>query len=399
MTKSLVRLVVIFVLIIAGAWLVRNRYLLQSLKNYTPAQEASDSAITKLIRPDKPAEGQLAKLKLPTGFTIAYFAQNVPGARSLAVGGEGKVVYVGTRAKTVYAVTDPDQDGISNEVIKLATNLDTPNGVAIKDGDLYVAEVSRILRYKNIDQTYQSKPQPETVYDSLPKDTHHGWKYLAFGPDGWLYIPVGAPCNNCKDTGRYARINRLNIETKQMETYATGIRNTVGFDWNPSDNSLWFTDNGRDSLGDDLPKDELNHAPSSGLFFGFPFCHGLSVIDPQLGKPDSCDTHTKPAIELGPHVAALGMKFYHGSLFPKEYQNKVIIAEHGSWNRSTPIGYRLSTVDISGDSATNYQPLVEGWLEGEEAWGRPVDVAELPDGSLLISDDLAGAIYRLTYAP
>lgn len=398
MTKLILRLILITLLFVAGVWLVNNRYLLQSLKNYTPAEEPSDSAITKLIKPDKPAEGELAKLKLPPGFTISYFAKNVPGARSLAVGGEGKIIYVGTRAKTVYAISDPDTDGVANKVVKLATNLNTPNGVAIKNGDLYVAEISRILRYPSIDQTYLANPEPELVFDDLPKDTHHGWKYIAFGPDGWLYIPVGAPCNNCLDTGRYARLNRLNVETKQLETYATGIRNTVGFDWNPRDKTLWFTENGRDQMGDDTPKDELNHAPTIGLFFGFPFCHGMSVVDPQLGKPDSCTAITKPAIELGPHVAALGMKFYRGNMFPQEYLNKVIIAEHGSWNRTTPIGYRLTTVEVSGNSATNYDSLVEGWLEGKESWGRPVDVAELPDGSLLISDDLAGAIYRLSYS-
>ncbi len=399
MMKSVFRLVLIITFVFAGAWLVNNRYLLQSLKNYSSSEEPTDPALTKLVRPSKPAEGELAKLQLPPGFSIAYFAKNVPGARSLAIGGEGKVIYVGTRDKTVYAVTDSDQNGESESVVKIVTNLNTPNGVAIKDGDLYVAEISRILRYQNIDQTYTSNPQPEVVFDTLPKDTHHGWKYLAFGPDGLLYIPIGAPCNNCVDTGRYARLNRLNIETKQMETYATGIRNTVGFDWNPRDNSLWFTDNGRDSLGDDIPKDELNHAPSNGLFFGFPYCHGFSVVDPQLGKPDSCNTHTRPAIELGPHVAALGMKFYRGDMFPREYKNKVILAEHGSWNRTTPIGYRLSTIDIAGGSASNYVPLVEGWLDGKDSWGRPVDVAELPDGSLLISDDQAGAVYRLTYNP
>jgi glucose/arabinose dehydrogenase len=391
---------IVAVLILTGSfWLNQNKYLFKSAKNSTPVEQPGDSALTKLIRPSKPVDGKLTSIYLPEGFSISYFAKDVPGARSLAIGQGGKVVYVGTRDKTVYALTDSDQNGQSESVIKISDKLNTPNGVAFKDGDLYVAEVSRILKYPNIDGTYDNKPKYEVVYDSLPKDTHHGWKYIAFGPDGLLYIPIGAPCNLCLDQGKYARIMRLNVETGYIEPYATGIRNTVGFDWNPLDLSFYFTDNGRDSLGDNTPKDELNRAPSPGMFFGFPFCHGYDTQDPQLGKTDSCSTHTKPVIELGPHVAALGMKFYRGDMFPKEYKNKVIIAEHGSWNRSTPIGYRLTTVDIEGSLASNYQDFVTGWLEGESAWGRPVDLAELPDGSLLISDDKSGAIYRLTYNP
>lgn len=391
-------LIPLILLIAVAAFVYPRRYLLTSLKNAQPVEQNTDSTLNKLLHPTQVPDGKLASLKLPDGFNISYFAKDVPGARSLAIAGQGSIVYVGTREKSVYAVVDTDRDGVSEKVVKVANNLNTPNGVAIKDGDLYVAEISRILRIKDIDNNYANNPSYEVVYDQLQKDTHHGWKYIAFGPDGLLYIPIGAPCNSCTDQGKYARLITLNVDTKEVKTYATGIRNTVDFDWNPVDNSLFFTDNGRDSMGDNIPRDELNHAPISGLFFGFPYCHGYSTLDPQLGKSDSCDSHTKPAIELGPHVAALGMKFYRGSMFPSEYKNKVIIAEHGSWNRSRPIGYRLTTVDINADIASNYQDFVTGWLEGDNAWGRPVDIAELPDGSLLISDDKAGAVYRLAYS-
>lgn len=309
---------------------------------------------------------------------------------------DGTIIYVGTRHNSLYALVDQNKDGISEKIVTISSSLDTPNGVAYKDGDLYVAEVSRIIRFKDIDNNFDQNPSYEVVYDQLPKDKHHGWKYIAFGPDGLLYIPIGAPCNVCEDRGIYSRILTLNIETSVVKTFATGIRNTVGFDWSPIDNTLYFTDNGRDLLGDDLPPDELNHAPSTGLDFGFPRCHGNNVLDPQFGTTDSCPTHTKPVIELGPHVAALGMKFYRGDMFPAEYNNQTLIAEHGSWNRRDPIGYKVSLVNPDKRS---YTDLVSGWLVAGESWGRPVDILELPDGSVLISDDLNDAIYRLAYYP
>lgn len=375
----------------------QNRYLLQSFKNALPSETPNDNLINKLIKSTKRAEGDLAKLTLPPGFSIAYFAKNVPGARSLSMTEDGGIIFVGTRDKTVYAITDPDHNGLSNEIIVISEELDTPNGVAYKDGDLYVAEVSKILKFENILETYADKPGSKIIFDGLPSDSHHGWKYIAFGPDDQLYIPVGAPCNNCEDTGRYARINSLDLSTNTLEVVATGVRNTVGFDWNPVDDTLWFTDNGRDGLGDDTPKDELNKVTQAPQFYGFPYCHGYNTPDPKLTGQQSCLTQTKPILELGPHVAALGIKFYTGSMFPQEYKHKAIIAEHGSWNRTTPIGYRLTTVDISGESASSYTPFVDGWLQGDDAWGRPVDILILPDGSVLISDDKAGAIYRLTY--
>lgn len=336
-------------------------------------------------------------LETPPQFSITYFATQVDGARSLAKNLDGSLIFVGTRGSHLYALTDSDHDGLSEATIVIRSDLNTPNGVAYKDGDLYVAEVSRILRFRDIDKTYTTNPSYEIVYAALPSDLHHGWKYLAFGPDGLLYIPIGAPCNVCEDQEKYARIITLNVQTKEVKTYATGIRNTVGFDWDPTNNTLWFTDNGRDLLGDDTPPDELNHAPTPGLDFGFPRCFGNDVRDPKFGTATGCSTQTKPVVELGPHVAALGIKFYRGSQFPAEYQNKIFIAEHGSWNRRDPIGYRLTLVDPVTKS---YQPLVTGWLTpAGKSWGRPVDLLELPDGSLLISDDLSDSLYRLSYHP
>jgi glucose/arabinose dehydrogenase len=236
------------------------------------------------------------------------------------------------------------------------------------------------------------------VADRLPKETHHGWKFIAFGPDGWLYVPVGAPCNVCEpDPERYAAILRMRPDGSQLQTYARGVRNSVGFDWHPDTHELWFTDNGRDMLGDDVPPDELNRAPRPGLHFGYPYCHGGTVADPEYGKKHACSDFTPPAQALGAHVAALGMRFYTGTQFPPEYRGQIFIAEHGSWNRSEPSGYRVMLVKLDGNRAVSYTPFVSGWLQGRQAWGRPSDVLVLPDGSLLISDDYAGAIYRVRY--
>jgi hypothetical protein len=237
-----------------------------------------------------------------------------------------------------------------------------------------------------------------TVNDQFPKDRHHGWKFIAFGPDGMLYVPVGAPCNICQpDENRYALITRMKADGSGREIFARGIRNTVGFDWHPATKELWFTDNGRDQLGDDIPPDELNHAPKKGLHFGYPYCHGGDIPDDQFGKKHSCTEFTPPAQKLGPHVATLGMRFYTGSMFPPEYHNQIFIAEHGSWNRSTPIGYRITVVGLNKNRAISYKVFAEGWLQGRRAWGRPVDVLVMRDGALLVSDDSAGAIYRIGY--
>jgi glucose/arabinose dehydrogenase len=340
----------------------------------------------------------LDMIEMPEGFAISLFAC-VPGARSMTLGGAG-TVFVGTRrGGKVYAVTDRDRDGRADEVTTVARGLDTPNGVAFRGGALYVAEVSRILRFDDIEQRLADPPAPVVISDDLPRDEHHGWKFVAFGPDGKLYVPLGAPCNVCEGKDeRHASILRLDPADGKMEIFARGVRNTVGFDWHPQSGVLWFTENGRDWMGDDQPPDELNRAPQAGMHFGFPYCHGNGIPDPEFGAGKACKDYTAPAIALGPHVAALGMRFYTGSRFPPPYRGRIFIAEHGSWNRKDPIGYRISMVRVEDGRALDYEVFARGWLQEGGAWGRPVDVLEMPDGALLVSDDRAGAIYRIAYA-
>jgi|GEM_PF-43503 len=339
----------------------------------------------------------LEKIQLPPGFQIDIFASGVKGARSMALGPRG-VLFVGTRDEgKVYAILDRNGDQKADEIVTIAMGLNMPNGVAYRDGSLYVAEISRILRFDNIADRLYNPPKPVLVNKAFPKDRSHGWKYIAFGPDGLLYVPVGAPCNVCeKKDGRYASIMRMKPDGKGLEIFASGVRNTVGFDWHPETKELWFTDNGRDWMGDDRPPDELNHAPQKGMHFGFPYCHG-DIHDSSYGKNRDCSQFTSPTIKLGPHVAALGIKFYTGEMFPAEYRNRIFIAEHGSWNRTRPIGYRITLVSLDKSRAVSYETFAEGWLEGMTAWGRPVDVLVMPDGALLVSDDRAGAIYRIHY--
>jgi len=273
-----------------------------------------------------------------------------------------------------------------------------PNGVAFRNGDLYVAEIHRVIKFSDIEKHLSNPPKPDVVNDSLPQDRWHGWKFIRFGPDNKLYIPVGAPCDVCeKEDQRYASILRMDPDGKNLESFAKGVRNSVGFDWDPQTKEMWFTDNGRDNLGDNVPPDELNHAPQKGMHFGFPYCHGGEILDPKYGKKRSCDEFTPPAQNLGAHVAGLGIRFYAGEMFPKEYQNQIFIAEHGSWNRSKKIGYRVMLVRIQNNKAVSYEDFATGWKQGEEIWGRPVDILVMPDGSLLVSDDYADAIYRITY--
>jgi glucose/arabinose dehydrogenase len=261
-----------------------------------------------------------------------------------------------------------------------------------------VAEVNRVLRFDNIESRLTNPPKPVVVNDSFPGDKHHGWKFIRFGPEGMLYVPVGAPCNICEQKDeRYASIMRMKIDGTSLEVFVSGIRNTVGFDWHPITKELWFTDNGRDWLGDDLPPDELNHAPGKGMHFGYPYCHGKNISDPEFGAKRKCSQFTPAALELGPHVAALGMRFYTGKMFPVQYQNQIFIAQHGSWNRRTPIGYQVTVVKLENNKAVKEEVFASGWLEKAEVWGRPVDLEVMPDGSLLVSDDYANCIYHITY--
>ena len=341
----------------------------------------------------------LHTLNLPPGFSISLYADDVPNARAMALSPSG-VVFVGSRrAGRVYAVVDRDGDHKAETVTTIAHGLNLPTGVAFRNGSLYVAEVSRILRYDDIEANWDRRPRPSVVIDTLPNDRHHGWKFIAFGPDDLMYVPVGAPCNVCErnDDPRYSAILRMRPDGTQLEPFAHGVRNSVGFDWHPETGELWFTDNGRDMLGDNLPSDELNRAPRAGLHFGFPYCHEGEVPDPVYGSIAPCSDFEPPVVKLGPHVAGLGMRFYTGSMFPETYRHQIFVAQHGSWNRSFPIGYRVMRVKLAGNQAEEYEVFVDGWLRGEQAWGRPVDVLVMPDGALLVSDDRAGVIYRISY--
>jgi glucose/arabinose dehydrogenase len=337
---------------------------------------------------------------LPPGFSISTYAENVPDARSMTIS-PGNILFVGSmEAGRVYAVIDRDKDFKADEVITIAKGLTMPNGVALHDGDLYVAEVHRIIKYKDIENHLHNPGEPEVVFDSLPREKWHGWKFIRFGPDDKLYVPIGAPCNVCEPKDpHFATITRMNADGNGFEIYARGVRNSVGFDWQPGTNELWFTDNGRDMMGDNLPPDELNHAPHAGMHFGFPYLHGKNVYDPEYGSRADNIIFTKPACELGPHVAALGMRFYTGKMFPAEYTNQIFIAEHGSWNRTEPIGYRVSLVKLHNSTSIGYEIFAQGWLQPNSILGRPVDIEIMPDGSLLISDDYSGKIYRVTYNP
>lgn len=351
------------------------------------------------IRLKGQSDPRLDLIELPPGFVIEVYASDVPGARSLALGPGGTVFAGSKRPGKVYALPDRDGDRLADESITIASGLDVPNGVALRDGALYVAEISRVLSFDDIEAHLDDPPDPVVVNDGFPTERLHGWKFIAFGPDGMLYIPVGAPCNVCEeDDERFASIMRMNPDGSGPEVFAHGVRNSVGFDWHPETGELWFTDNGRDRLGDDLPPDELNHAPRAGLHFGFPYCHGGDIPDPRYGAERACSEFTPPAQRLGPHVASIGMRFYTGASFPEKYWNGIFIAEHGSWNRSEKIGYRVTFVQLEGDEAVSYEPFARGWLQGEDAWGRPSDLLVMPDGSLLVSDDRVGAVYRISYA-
>lgn len=340
------------------------------------------------------------KIQLPEGFEIEIYAKEVKNARSMDLSPSG-TLFVGTRGEgKVYALKDTDGDKRPDQKYVLATGLKMPNGVAFRDGDLYVAEVSRILRFPNIEDRLDNPGEPEVVFEDYPTETHHGWKYIAFGPDGKLYVPVGAPCNICESENEiFGSITRLNPDGSGMEVVQHGIRNSVGFTWHPETDELWFTDNGRDWLGDDQPYCELNRAPEDGMHFGYPYCHQGDLPDPEFGAQRPCEDFTPPAAKLGPHVAPLGLEFYTGKQFPGAYHGQVFVAEHGSWNRSEKIGYRVMMATLEGDKVSSYEPFAEGWLDGNDVWGRPVDIELLPDGSMLISDDFADAIYRIYYNP
>ncbi len=344
------------------------------------------------------AKIQLDQIKLPEGFKIEVYAEQVENARSMSLSPNGTLFVGSMRAGNVYALQDIDGDHKIDKKYILAKGLNLPNGVAFKDGNLYVAEVNRILRYDDIENNLDNPGEPTIIYDKYPTESHHGWKYIAFGPDDKLYVPVGAPCNICESKEIYASITRLNEDGSNMEIVQSGVRNTVGFNWHPETKELWFTDNGRDWMGDDIPACELNHAPKDGMHFGYPYCHQGDLPDPEFNtKP--CSDFTPPAQKLGAHVAPLGIEFYKGNQFPTEYKNQILIAEHGSWNRAKKSGYQISLVKLEDNKVAAYQAFAEGWLNqsDDSVWGRPVDLEMMRDGSVLVSDDYANAIYRISY--
>jgi glucose/arabinose dehydrogenase len=353
------------------------------------------------LSPAAPADDgiadKLSLIQLPPGFEIHLFAENVSNARQLAIGDRGTVFAGSRKDGKVYAVVDRDGDLYAEGIYEIDRDLSMPSGIEFRFGSLYVAALNRILRYDDIETSLEQPPEPDVVTDALPDKTHHGWKYLRFGPDGMLYVPVGAPCNICDEPG-FAQISRMMADGSGMETYAEGVRNSVGLTFHPLTHKLWFTDNGRDLLGDDLPGDELNYAPEAGMNFGYPWCHQGDSPDPEFGQGTSCSDYTPPALVLGAHVAALGLTFYRGDMFPPSYVNQLFIAQHGSWNRSEKVGYNILLVRFDEQGAiTGSDVFASGWLQGQESWGRPNDVLQMPDGSLLVSDDQAGVIYRITY--
>lgn len=350
------------------------------------------------IPPVKDAGTELSHIKLPPGFVIDLYADGITNARAMCWGTHG-TLFVGSRDEgVVHALVDRDNDGRSDEHHIVARGLQLPVGVAFKDGDLYVSAVDRILKLERIEERLMAPPSPIVVTERFPDKTHHGWKFIAFGPDGMLYVPVGAPCNVClSEDSIYATITRMPTDGSTLEIVAHGVRNSVGFDWHPQTKQMWFTENGRDWLGDDSPDCELNRLATPGGHYGYPFCHAGTIADPEFGAQRDCRDFIAPAALLGPHVAPLGARFYTGTAFPERYRNALFIAEHGSWNRSTPIGYRVIVAFPQADGSATHEVFAEGWLDGSRTTGRPVDVLPAPDGSLLVSDDAADRIYRIRF--
>ncbi|MFI5333524.1 MAG: PQQ-dependent sugar dehydrogenase [Candidatus Babeliales bacterium] len=344
----------------------------------------------------------LEKIKLPEGFHIKVFADNLPGSRFITRGEQG-TIFVGSKGGygKVYALV-PSKDGQSiARKITLLTGLDEPNGVTFHNGALYVAEIGRILRYDNIEANLDKAPAPIVITDKLPNMRWHGYKIIDVGPDNLLYVAIGMPCNTCnyRDTKPLlGTISRMKLDGSDIQPYAIGIRNSMGFTWHPDTKELWFTDNGQDLLGDDLPPDEINYAPKAGMDFGFPYVYGNNIIAPDYVTQKIDTTRfAPPAWNLQAHVAPLGIAFYTGTQFPKAYQKQIFVAFHGSWNRSKKVGYEVVMLTLAGNKITKMEPFATGWLQGEAFWGRPVDILTQPDGSLLISDDYNGAIYQVTY--
>jgi glucose/arabinose dehydrogenase len=362
-----------------------------------PDSEAAQKLAPQVAPPLPAAPDKLpiAKLKVAAGFNIEVYAAGMANARSLAVGDKG-TVFVGSRlVDKVYAIINKDG---KREVKVLASGLYRPNGVAFHNGTLYIAELSKISKIDNVESVLDDPPKPTVIYDNLPKDEAHGWKFIAIGPDNKLYVPVGQPGNNVLHDDAHGQIRRMNLDGSGAEVVALGVRNSVGFDWNPENKQMYFTDNGRDWLSEDVPQDELNRITKVGEDFGAPYCYQGDIPDPEFGWGHSCSEFTPPVGLMGPHAAALGFRFYTGSMFPKSYRNAIILARHGSWNRSKKFGGDVVVVKLDKDGKVkSIEPLITGFLENNSYVGRPVDVLQLKDGSILVSDDWNGAVYRVSY--
>jgi glucose/arabinose dehydrogenase len=363
-----------------------------------PADNEAAAKLAPMVPPPMaaaPDKLPTAKLKLPPGFNIEVYATGMANARSLAEGDKG-TVFVGSRlVGNVYAISNKDG---KRTVKTIASGLHRPNGVAFKNGTLYIAELSKISKVDRVEDHLDDPPKPTVIYDNLPKDEAHGWKFIGIGPDNKLYIPVGQPGNNVLHSDAHGLIRRINLDGSGDEVIARGVRNTVGFDWNPENKQLYFTDNGRDWMSEDVPEEELNRITKVGEHFGAPYCLQGNIVDPEFGWGKSCDDYTAPVGLLGPHAAALGMRFYTGKMFPAAYRNAIIVARHGSWNRSKKVGGDVLLVKLNKDGTVkSTEPFITGFIEDNKYIGRPVDVMQMKDGSLLVSDDWNGAVYRVTY--
>jgi glucose/arabinose dehydrogenase len=401
----------------AGALLVASLVQAQPLKSYdstkkdfwehppgdwflgdeTEAQKGlAPPAGPALPTPMADLEKNLQSVKLPKGFKISVYAAGVNSARQMAWGDKGTLFVGSFGAGTVYAITDK---GGTKEVKPILTGLKMPTGLAFRDGALYVVDIDKILKYDNAEANLDKMPVAKAVYDDMPSYAAHGWKYLVFDKAGWLYVPFGPPCNECLPPTSLAQVRRVNPATGQAELIAIGVRNSVGGDIDPRSGDYWFTENARDWISDDLPSDKLNHVTKIGAHYGYPYCHQGDMPDPKFAMGHKCSEFTPPALNLGAHVAPLGMKFYTGKQFPAEYANNIFIAEHGSWNRHKYQGARIMRVitDPSGKKIKQ-EVFASGWINGDRSYtGRPADLLLAPDGSMLVADDWAGAIYRISY--
>lgn len=371
--------------------------------SWTQGQPENEAAkkIAPVAPPPLPASADklpVAKLKLPPGFHMEVYMAGVPNARSLRVSDKGTVFVSSLRVGRVHAIVEKNG---KRELKTLAQGMHSPNGIALNNGTLYIAEIERISKIDDIENKLDTQPERTVIYDKLPSDEPHGWKFLAVGPDNKLYFNVGAPCNICMPPDTHAQLRRINLDGSGAEVIARGTRQVVGMDFHPASKVLYFTENQRDWLSEDSPQDKLNRLRNPGKEnFGYPYCHGGDIPDPQFGWGHSCDEFTKPVAQLGPHSAPLGMRFYTGSMFPAQYKGAIFIARHGSWNKSKKIGGDVVVAKLNPDGTVkSIEPFITGFIENNNYLGRPVDMVWLKDGSMLLSDDFNGAIYRITYGP